>query len=159
MNEKLEALIRKLYGLIQPGAEMYGSASKPLNAQQAGMLGNLMADMTPVVGDIKSAYEGVQAAREGDWMGAGLGALGALPAIPNFAGIGRTDELGRQIKSMTGGYPTQAELAGRLHYLGLVTPRGARDIYNLGKGERGGVDPELLKLIEDEAIKRGKAMY
>lgn len=86
MNEKLEALIRKLYGLIQPGAEMYGSASKPLTAEQAGMLGNLIADMTPVVGDVKSAYEGVQAAREGDWEGAGLGALGALPFVPNMAG-------------------------------------------------------------------------
>jgi len=39
------------------------------------------------VGDIKSGYEGVQAARQGDMVGAGLGALGALPFVPNMAGV------------------------------------------------------------------------
>ena len=43
-----------------------------------------LVDMTPVVGDAKSAYEGVQAAREGDWGGAGLGMLGALPFVPGM---------------------------------------------------------------------------
>lgn len=43
-----------------------------------------LLDMTPVVGDAKSAYEGVQAAREGDWAGAGLGMLGALPFVPGM---------------------------------------------------------------------------
>jgi hypothetical protein len=46
-----------------------------------------LLDVTPVVGDIKSGYEGVQAARQGDMVGAGLGALGALPFIPNMAGV------------------------------------------------------------------------
>jgi hypothetical protein len=41
-----------------------------------------LLDVTPVVGDIKSGYEGVQAARQGDMVGAGLGALGALPFVP-----------------------------------------------------------------------------
>ena len=45
-----------------------------------------LLDMTPVVGDAKSAYEGVQAAREGDWAGAGLGMLGALPFVPGIGG-------------------------------------------------------------------------
>ena len=46
-----------------------------------------LLDVTPVVGDIKSGYEGVQAARQGDMVGAGLGALGALPFVPNMAGV------------------------------------------------------------------------
>jgi hypothetical protein len=52
---------------------------------QAALSG--MMDVTPVVGDAKSAYEGVQAARQGDYLGAGLGALGALPFVPNMAGV------------------------------------------------------------------------
>jgi hypothetical protein len=47
---------------------------------------SMIADFTPVVGDIKSGVEGVQAARQGDMVGAGLGALGALPFVPNMAG-------------------------------------------------------------------------
>ena len=46
-----------------------------------------LVDMMPVVGDIKSGIEGVQAAREGDWAGAGLGMLGALPMVPNLGGV------------------------------------------------------------------------
>lgn len=42
----------------------------------------LIADFTPIVGDAKSVYDGVQSARQGDWLGAGLGALGALPFVP-----------------------------------------------------------------------------
>ena len=57
-------------------------------------LAGLIADFTPVVGDVKSAYDGVQSAREGDWLGAGLGAMGALPMVPNMAGMVRTP-LGR----------------------------------------------------------------
>lgn len=49
--------------------------------------GGLLADFTPVVGDVKSAYDGVQAAKKGDYLGAGLGALGALPLVPNLAGM------------------------------------------------------------------------
>lgn len=65
-------------------------------------LAGLLADFTPVVGDVKSAYDGYQAAREGDYLVAGLGALGALPLVPNMAGvIGKhhTDILGR-LKSL-----------------------------------------------------------
>jgi len=71
-------------------------------------------------------------------------------------GIGRTkvmDASGRELYSA----PTQADLAGRLHSMGLVTPRGARDLYNLSGREA--LDPEFLRFIEEEAARRGKAMY
>jgi hypothetical protein len=70
-------------------------------------------------------------------------------------GVGRIKMMGRAGDEYSA--PTQAELAGRLHYLGLASPRNARDIYNLG-GKKA-VDPELLKLIEDEAVMRGRARY
>lgn len=82
---RLRALLDSVYGAAQTGAEAYGSASQPLNQQQAGMLGGLLADFTPVVGDVKSAYDGMNAAREGDYLGAALGGLGALPLVPNLA--------------------------------------------------------------------------
>lgn len=47
----------------------------------------LIADFTPVIGDAKSVYDGVQAARQGDYLGAGLGALGALPFVPAMGGV------------------------------------------------------------------------
>lgn len=98
----LRGLLDSIYGSVQPGAEMYGAASQPLNQQQAGMLGGLLADFTPVVGDVKSAYEGVQSAREGDWMGAGLGALGALPMVPNLGGITRSSDFLKRYPDFAG---------------------------------------------------------
>lgn len=86
MDSKLAEFIRKLYGIVESGAEAYGSANRPMSPEHSGMLGGALLDMTPGVGDVKSAYDGVQAAKQGDYLGAGLGALGALPFIPNMAG-------------------------------------------------------------------------
>ena len=86
MDSKLAEFIRKLYGIVESGAEAYGSANRPMSPEHTGMLGGALLDMTPGVGDVKSAYDGVQAAKQGDYLGAGLGALGALPMMPNLAG-------------------------------------------------------------------------
>lgn len=51
--------------------------------------------------------------------------------------------------------PTQAELAGRLHSLGIIGPRSTNQLYRMGANGRQ-VDPELLRLIEDEAIRKGR---
>ena len=83
---RLRGLLDSIYGAASTGAEVYGSANSPMAPQHAAGLLGTIADFTPVVGDVKSAYEGVQAAREGDWAGAGLGWLGALPLVPNLAG-------------------------------------------------------------------------
>lgn len=80
---RLRGLLDSIYGAASTGAEAYGSASSPMSAEHSGLLGGLLMDMSPL-GDAKSAYDGVQAAREGDWLGAGLGGLGALPMVPNM---------------------------------------------------------------------------
>lgn len=67
-------------------------------------------------------------------------------------GIGRVKVLGKG--GIEYSAPTQAELAGRLHSLQMVDDRGARDIYRLGGNKA--VDPEFLRLIEDEIIGRGR---
>lgn len=86
---RLRGLLDSIYGAASTGAEAYGSASSPMSAEHSGLLGGLLMDMSPL-GDAKSAYDGVQSAREGDYLGAGLGALGALPMVPNLAGsLGR----------------------------------------------------------------------
>ena len=56
----------------------------PERTKAAGMA---MLDVTPVVGDVKSAVDGYGALKQGDYLGAGLGALGALPLVPNMAGM------------------------------------------------------------------------
>lgn len=83
---RLRGLLDSIYGAASTGAEAYGSASSPMSAEHSGLLGGLLMDMSPL-GDVKSAYDGVQSAREGDWLGAGLGGLGALPMVPNLAGM------------------------------------------------------------------------
>jgi hypothetical protein len=45
-------------------------------------------------------------------------------------------------------------MTGNLHSLGLVNDRGANALYNLGG--KNAVDPELLSLIEDEMVRRGR---
>ncbi len=80
---RLRGLLDSIYGAASTGAEAYGSASSPMSAEHSGLLGGLLMDMSPL-GDAKSAYDGVQSAREGDWLGAGLGGLGALPMVPNL---------------------------------------------------------------------------
>lgn len=83
---RLSDILDQIYGAAQTGAEAYGSANSPMAPEHNQRLIGLLGDLTPVVGDVKSAYEGVQAAREGDWLGAGGGLLGALPFVPNVAG-------------------------------------------------------------------------
>lgn len=82
---RLSSLLDSIYGAASTGAEAYGSASSPMSAEHSGLLGGLLMDMSPL-GDAKSAYDGLLSARQGDYLGAGLGALGALPFIPNMAG-------------------------------------------------------------------------
>lgn len=48
---------------------------------------NTLLDFTPVVGDVKSAYDGLEAFKQKDYLGAGLSALGALPFIPAMGGV------------------------------------------------------------------------
>lgn len=86
-GDKAKTLASLLSDSATAGAGAYGSASQPLKPEYAKTLAGLLADFTPVVGDVKSAYDGYQAAREGDYLGASLGALGALPFVPNMAGI------------------------------------------------------------------------
>jgi hypothetical protein len=50
--------------------------------------------------------------------------------------------------------PTQATLAGRSHSMGMVDDAGASRLYNMGGGAP--VDPEMLRMIEDELARRGR---
>lgn len=74
------------------GAQAYGSANSPMAPEHANTLAGLLADFTPVVGDVKSAYDGMQSAREGDYLGAALGGLGALPMVPNMADCSQSNQ-------------------------------------------------------------------
>ena len=43
---------------------------------------NTAISLTPGAGDLQSAFETIKSAREGDWTGAGLNAVGMLPFVP-----------------------------------------------------------------------------
>lgn len=92
------------------GAQAYGSANSPMAPEHANTLAGLLADFTPVVGDAKSAYDGLQSAREGDYLGAALGGLGALPLMPNMAGV--ISPVRRQAKEA---YKANKELFDNVH--------------------------------------------
>jgi hypothetical protein len=62
-----------------------------------GLLG-----FTPVVGDAISAYDAVQSARKGDYLGAALNGVGLLPFIPSVAGIVRNKTLEQAAKKYFG---------------------------------------------------------
>lgn len=87
-GEKANRLGSLLSDSASTGAQAYASANGPPAPEHAMTLGGLLADFTPVVGDVKSAYDGIQSARQGDYLGAALGGLGALPVIPNIATMG-----------------------------------------------------------------------
>jgi hypothetical protein len=46
-----------------------------------------VARSLPITGDVMSGVDAVQSARQGDWTGAGLNALGLLPFIPAMGSI------------------------------------------------------------------------
>lgn len=116
----------KLSGLLDAaslGASTYAGATQPYTADQAKTIGGLLADFTPVVGDVKSGYEGVQAAREGDWLGAGMGALGALPFVPGMGGIiKQTGNLPKSLK-----LPGDIASARKLPIIGTLPENAAWD--------------------------------
>ena len=110
-------------------------------------LAGLIADFTPVVGDVKSAYDGVQSAREGDWLGAGLGALGALPFVPNMGGV---------IKAGNNGYRAAESAAG---YVGGHSKDGIFRISTaqIDEAQRGkGEGLALYRELVDDALARGE---
>lgn len=59
----------------------YASPAQSMEAAK-GMLG-----FTPIVGDILSGYDAIQAARQGNYGEAALNAIGLLPFVPSMAGV------------------------------------------------------------------------
>lgn len=125
---RLRGLLDSIYGAASTGAEAYGAANSPMSAEHSGLLGGLLMDMSPL-GDAKSAYEGVQAARDGDWVGAGLGGLGALPMVPNLGGT---------IKKMS---PVDNEIKTAIQYWTSSAP--------MPKAERDAALAELNRALSD----------
>jgi hypothetical protein len=62
-------------------AIMQGLKNEDISAKDVALFIN---SFIPVSGDIQSAAEGYQAFKDKDYLGAGLGAAGALPLVPNI---------------------------------------------------------------------------
>lgn len=74
--------------------------SQPMTPQERVKGG---ASALPVIGDALSGYDAYQSAKQGDYLGAALNAIGALPLLPSLAGItkpfSKSDELLATIKT------------------------------------------------------------
>ncbi len=146
----LKRMAKALRGAAETGAEAYGSASQPMAPEHAKNMANVLADMTPGIGDIKSGIEGVQAAREGDWLGAGMGGLGALPMVPNLGGVirniyhGTSPEAAALIKRR--GFDLKQSADGTVWF----TENPA--IGEVGAARKGAI---VKRQIDDEKLKLG----
>ena len=111
-----------------------------------GLLG-----LTPGVGDAISAYDAVQSAREGDWVGAALNGVGVLPFVPSMGGV---------IKTLYHG--TSPEAAKLIEKKGFDTRNHSADgtvwftenpnIGDVGAARRGAV---VKRTLDDEKVKIG----
>jgi hypothetical protein len=84
-------------------AIMQGLKNEDISAKDVALFIN---SFIPVSGDIQSAAEGYQAFKDKDYLGAGLGAAGALPVIPNITKYvrGSISDLLNTIKNERGDY-------------------------------------------------------
>jgi len=103
----------------------------------------MLADFTPVVGDAKAAYEGVEAAKEGDWIGAGIAALSVIPIVG--------DSLRGAVKGTVKGFTKEAvekavKQSGRKSR-SIVTEMNIDDFLEMAaKGERD----DSTKFLKDK---------
>lgn len=68
-------------------------------------------------------------------------------------GVGTTKAIGKN-GEVLGNYPSHASMVGDMHSMNLISDAEAGKLWNLGKGEKTPVDPELLGLIQDEIVRR-----
>jgi hypothetical protein len=100
------------FGKGEPAKKVEGSPynkdGAPITAQgpSAGEVAAFINSFIPGTGDVQSAAEGYQAFKDKDYLGAGLGAAGALPLVPNTTKYvrGSISELLNKIKKERGDY-------------------------------------------------------
>jgi hypothetical protein len=103
-------------GLLNPEVPIGGPT-----ALAKGLLG-----FTPVVGDAISAYDAVQSAREGDYLGAALNGVGVLPLVPAMGGtlkesrkwLKNMKKAGKTVdgRTVTGNIPNVSSVGSSLKY-------------------------------------------
>lgn len=74
-----------LFPKLSRSSEPAPTADREEALKGASRVVDLATDFIPVVGEAKSAVDAYNSAKEGDYVGAGLGALGAIPGIGMMA--------------------------------------------------------------------------
>lgn len=82
-SSKLDMQKRQATLLREGGKGLFKEAAKEIYNNPAI---NTAISLTPGIGDAQAGLEAIASAREGDWAGAGLNALGVLPFVPALAG-------------------------------------------------------------------------
>lgn len=78
-SSKLDMQKRQATLLREGGKGLFKEAAKEIYNNPAI---NTAISLTPGIGDAQAGLEAIASAREGDWTGAGLNALGVLPFVP-----------------------------------------------------------------------------
>lgn len=82
-SSKLDMQRRQATLLREGGKGLFKEAAKEMYDNPVV---NTAISLTPGIGDAQAGLEAIASAREGDWAGAGLNALGVLPFVPALAG-------------------------------------------------------------------------
>lgn len=78
-SSKLDMQKRQATLLREGGPGLFKEAAKEIYNNPAI---NTAISLSPIVGDAQAGLEAIASAREGDWTGAGLNAVGLLPFVP-----------------------------------------------------------------------------
>ena len=66
---------------VHQGLDQYLGGVNNLAPKSNEQAGEMALDATPIVGNVRSAQRGYEAAQNHDWLGAALGAVGAVPVL------------------------------------------------------------------------------
>lgn len=87
--EPANALVTQPYfgnpNITAQGAKARAARGGPMSSEQAVDFAKTILGFTPVVGDVISGYDALQALRQGNYGEAALAGLGVLPLIPSMA--------------------------------------------------------------------------
>lgn len=143
-SSKLDMQKRQATLLREGGPGLFKEAAKELYNNPAI---NTAISLSPIVGDAQAGLEAIASAREGDWAGAGLNALGVLPFVPALGGIvagpkAKTADLAKLLRAQ--------EIVGNE---GLMS-QAARDAWKETGWFRGADKKWRFEIPDNEAVFR-----
>lgn len=105
------------------------------------------ASALPVIGDAISGYDAYQSAKQGDYLGAALNAVGLLPMIPGLAGITKNADIAATLREFAKGSKVVDKVGDPL------------TVYHGTSGEFGAFDPLLSNSSSKTGVPGGTFFF